>query len=42
MSQKAFRHMRQAKIQISLRSESTLSAFWLAMYAKCFQADNEE
>ena len=40
-------HVRPGKIQISLRiravwSESSLRAFWIAKYAKCLRADDED
>ena len=44
--ERSFRHVRPAKIQISLRiravwSESSLCAFWIVNNAKILHADNE-
>ena len=44
---RTFGYVRPAKILISLRiradwSESSMSAFWIAKYAKCLNADKED
>ena len=46
VKKRVFRHVRTAKMKISLRmradwSESSLNAFWIDMDAKFLRADNE-